>query len=77
MNGPKLGKIKIRQPRTQAPIEPINKFTTHTRTAWTKLIRKIYEADPLKCPKYHGPMQIIALIDDPPIIQRILEHLKH
>jgi len=23
--------------------------------------------DPLECPKCHGPMRIIALIDDPPV----------
>ncbi len=39
------------------------------------LIRKVYEADPLECPKCHGPMRVIALIDDPPVVRRILEHL--
>ena len=29
----------------------------------------------LECPKCKGPMRIIALIDDPPVVQRILEHL--
>jgi len=34
-----------------------------------------YEADPLECPKCKGPMRIIALIDDPLVVRRILEHL--
>ena len=37
--------------------------------------RKVYEADPLECLKCKGPMRIVALIDDPPVVQRILDHL--
>jgi hypothetical protein len=45
------------------------------RAAWARLIRKVYEADPLECPKYKGPMRVIALIENPGVIRRILEHL--
>jgi hypothetical protein len=41
---------------------------------WAQLIRKVQEADPLECPKCKGPMRVIALIDDPCAVQRILEH---
>jgi hypothetical protein len=34
-----------------------------------------YEADPLECPKCRGPMRVIALIDNPAVVRRILEHL--
>ena len=55
--------------------EPVSEFAAHARSAWARLIRKVYEADPLECPKCHGPMRIIALIDDPPVVRRILDHL--
>jgi len=62
-----------------SPIEPVSEpasaFAAHARSAWARLIRKVYEADPLECQKCHGPMRIIALIDDPPVVRRILEHL--
>ena len=62
-----------------SPIEPVHEpagaFAARARSAWARLIRKVYEADPLECPKCHGPMRIIALIDDPPVVRRILEHL--
>jgi len=45
------------------------------RAAWARLIRKVYEADPLECPKCKGPMRVMALIEDPQVIRRILEHL--
>jgi hypothetical protein len=37
---------------------------------------KVYEADPLECPKCKGPMRVIALIHDPGVVRRILEHLR-
>jgi hypothetical protein len=43
--------------------------------AGARLIRKVYEVDPLECPKCKGPMRVIALIDDPHVVRRILEHL--
>ena len=46
------------------------------KAAWARLIRKVYAADPLECPKCKGPMHVIALIEDPGVIRRILEHLK-
>jgi hypothetical protein len=42
---------------------------------WARLIRKIYEADPLECPQCKGPMRVIALIENPGVIRRILERL--
>jgi hypothetical protein len=31
---------------------------------WARLIQKIYEVDPLTCPKCQGPMRIISIIED-------------
>lgn len=45
------------------------------RSAWARLIYKVYEVDPLECRKCHGPMQVISLIDEPAVIRRILKHL--
>jgi len=45
------------------------------RSAWARLIHKVYEVDPLVCPKCGTPMHVIALIDDAEVIRRILEHL--
>ena len=36
---------------------------------------KVYEVDPLECPKCKGRMRVIALIDDKAVIRRILTHL--
>lgn len=43
--------------------------------SWARLIQKIYEVDPLVCPKCQGEMRIIAFIEDATLIQVILKHL--
>jgi hypothetical protein len=40
-----------------------------------RLIGKVYEADPLKCPKCKVPTRVVALLKDAAIIVRIIEHL--
>jgi hypothetical protein len=42
---------------------------------WSYFIRKVYETDPLVCPKCSGEMRIISLIDQPDVIKKILQHL--
>jgi hypothetical protein len=36
------------------------------RSAWARLIAKVYEVDPLICPRCGSEMKLIALITDPP-----------
>jgi hypothetical protein len=45
------------------------------RKSWARLIQKIYEVDPLICPKGKGTLRIISAIDDRQVIRAILEHL--
>ena len=43
------------------------------RKSWARLIQKIYEVDPLICPKCKGAMRVISSIE-PSVIRAILEH---
>jgi len=45
------------------------------RQNWARLIQKVYEVDPLICPKCQGPMKIISFIEEIEIIEMILQHL--
>jgi hypothetical protein len=45
------------------------------RKNWARLIQKIYEVDPLVCPKCQGVMRIISFIENAAVIRAILEHL--
>jgi hypothetical protein len=43
--------------------------------AWAALMRRAFDLDVLRCPRCAGRMQLIATIDDPAVIQKILAHL--
>jgi hypothetical protein len=43
--------------------------STAFRRNWAWLIQKIYEIDPLLCPKCQGPMKVIAFIEEHALIQ--------
>jgi hypothetical protein len=51
-------------------------FARGRRRSWARLIKKVYEADPLICARCAGPLKIISLIGDAPVIEKILRHLK-
>jgi len=42
---------------------------------WRELIKKVWEVDPLTCPRCGSEMRIISLIQDPDVIRQILKHL--
>ena len=42
---------------------------------WRDLILRVWHVDPLRCPVCQNPMRVIAVIDDPLVIDRILRHL--
>jgi hypothetical protein len=41
---------------------------------WAALMRRAFNLDVLRCPRCTGRMQLIATIEDPAVIQRILVH---
>ena len=45
------------------------------KSAWARLIKKVYGIDPLICPKCQSEMKIIAIILDPEETMKILKHL--
>ena len=46
------------------------------RRAWARLIKRVYETDPLVCTKCGGVMKVIAVILDPKVIRKILAHIE-
>ena len=48
-------------------------FSREARSTWARLIKKIFEADPLLCP-CGGRMRIVSFITDPRVVDRILRH---
>jgi hypothetical protein len=48
-------------------------ISREARSTWARLIKKIFEADPLLCP-CGGHLRIVSLITDPRVVNRILRH---
>jgi hypothetical protein len=51
-------------------------FRRDCRRAWARLIRKVWSADPLVCPRCSGPLRIISFIENTSVIEKILRHPK-
>jgi hypothetical protein len=45
------------------------------KRAWARLIKQVYEVDPLVCPHCGGAMRILAFIEQPEVIEKILTRL--
>ena len=74
--------LKNRKKRMKAIIEnnfqPLEESEHNKKPAsgyWARWIRKVYEIDPLVCPKCGGNMNIKAIIHDPNEIARICQNL--
>jgi len=42
-------------------------FRKECRRTWARMIKKIYEVDPLICPRCGFPMRVLSVIEDPPV----------
>ena len=64
------------------PLELIHALTTQipdpspSRASWARLLRRIFEVDPLLCPACGSEMKIVSVIMEPDVIDAILRHLK-
>ena len=46
-----------------------------SRIDWAALLRRIFKIDVLACGRCGGRMKVIAVIEEPPVIEKILGHL--
>ena len=69
------------------PIPPAHTTTGHTgdcvhahgaraRMTWARLLKRVFDLDLERCEQCGGKMKIIAAIEEPAVIERILTHLK-
>lgn len=64
------------QPQTDAQANVDNREARKRFRGWAMLIQRVYQADPLLCPKCGGTMKIIAFIEarQGRVVRQILEH---
>lgn len=64
---------------TQAPeaeAEAVPEWVAQRRRSWARLLRRIYEVDPLVCPRCGDELKIVAVITGPVVVDQILAHRK-
>jgi len=59
----------------QDETEPRSRLSRLAAHCWALLLVRICECLPLLCPRCNRPMRILAFIQDPPVIEKILRHI--
>jgi len=57
-------------------VDPEPEALSEAGRRWAELLHRIFEVDPLACPRCGAEMRIVAFITEPQIIHRILDHLR-
>ena len=67
---------KVTQSDALVPVEEDTEYQKSCRRAWAMLIQRVYEVDPMACPKCGAQMKVVSFIDPPQeeIIEKILKH---
>ena len=47
-----------------------------TSKGWAEMIRKVYEVDPMICPRCGGRMKVVAFLTEYAVVDRISRHLE-
>lgn len=61
-------------PAKTEPARPTRRDGT-SRIDWASLLRRVFKVDVLACARCNGRMRVIALIEEPPVIEKTLRHL--
>ncbi len=56
--------------------DPASAGAPASRACWARLIRKVFEVDPLICARCGGEMKVIAVVTAPKVVDRIVRHLQ-
>jgi hypothetical protein len=59
----------------EAPLPPAPERAA-LRRRWANLIRRVYEVDPLLCPRCGAQMRVIGFITEPSVVKHILDHIR-
>jgi hypothetical protein len=65
----------IRQSKQPSPHAITRKRRPPARLSWARLLKRLFDIDIEHCPNCGASLKIIAAIEDPPVIVKILAHL--
>jgi hypothetical protein len=61
--------------RLAVPAHPCASRHLDIRVQWLRLLKRVFDIDIEHCPHCDGKLKIIAAIEDPPTIAKIINHL--
>jgi len=70
------GKVRKAQPDKHPFIIIEEESPRIPRRGWAEMIRKVFEVDPLLCPKCGSTMKIISFLTNYAVVDKIIKHLK-
>ena len=53
----------------------LSSVSTRARMSWAQLLKRVFAINITTCPQCGGPLTILAAIEDPAVIVKILAHL--
>ncbi len=53
----------------------LSSASTWARMSWAQLLKRVFAIDMAACPQCGGPLTLLAAIEDPSVIVKILSHL--
>ena len=68
--------VQAIQQENAEPVQAPDAWTKLRKQSWARLLQKVYEVDPFICPKCHGTMSVVAIIEDPKELTRIIDWAK-
>ena len=62
--------------RDRVPHRPAKRRVRQRYYTWAELLRRVYAVDVLTCPNCHGPRRLLAAIQNPLSIEKVLRAMK-
>lgn len=63
--------------KARGPDDPPTLAERHACMTWAQRLKRVFRIDIETCSACGGPVKVIACIEDPEVIERILDHLKN
>jgi len=64
------------KPENEEAVQVPDAWSKLRKQSWARLLQKVYEVDPFICPKCQGSMSVVAIIEDPKELTKIIDWAK-
>jgi hypothetical protein len=68
--------VQAKPPENEEAVQVPDAWSKLRKQSWARLLQKVYEVDPFICPKCQGTMSIVAIIEDPKELTKIIDWAK-